>query len=79
MPQNSFLSSVRLASNRFSSKGIHSLSQSLVGNHTLMLLDLSSCGLGDDSAQHIAAIMESNPSIRKLHLCNNNISWIGGR
>ncbi len=51
----------------------------LVGNNTLDTLDLVGCALGDAGAANMASILENNPSIRRMHLASNNISWLGGR
>lgn len=51
----------------------------LADNRTLLELDLSDCGLGNEAAVHLSSIIQQNVCLRALRVTSNNLCSSGGR
>jgi NLR family CARD domain-containing protein 3 len=59
--------------------GLKSITDSLMINHTLKILDLSANFINDHGALQISKVLKSNFALQKLNLASNNIGDIGAQ
>ena len=75
LPSNSFLKTLDLSYNSISNEGVRSISQNLSSKHqsALKTLSLNKNGISNDGAGYLAKMLQSNQTLVKLFLSDNEI------